>query len=98
MKRSKKIIQFDWDRGNSDKNWQSHKVSDGECEEVFFDPGKKILKDVSHSLGEERFILLGRTTASRILFIVFTVRNNKVRIISARDLNKKEKNLYEKSH
>jgi len=98
MKRSRKIIQFDWDKGNSGKNWQSHKVSDEECEEAFFDPGKKVLKDAPHSLGEERFILLGRTIVSRILFIVFTLRNNKIRIISARDLNKKEKILYEKSH
>jgi len=97
MKRSKKIIRFGWDEGNSGKNWKNHKVSDEECEEAFFDSRKRILKDALHSLSEERFVLLGKTTASRILFIVFTVRNDRIRIISARDLNKREKNLYEKS-
>jgi len=98
MKKLKKIIQFDWDKANSGKNWESHKVSDEECEEAFFDQNKKMLKDVVHSGDEERFILLAQTKANRILFIVFTTRGEKIRVISARDLNKKEKNLYEKSN
>jgi len=98
MRKLKKIIQFDWDKANSGKNWESHKVSDEECEEAFFDQNKKMLKDVVHSGDEERFILLAQTKANRILFIVFTTRGEKIRVISARDLNKKEKNLYEKSN
>ena len=98
MKKLKKIIQFDWDKANSGKNWKSHKVSDEECEEAFFDQNKKMLKDAIHSGDEERFILLAQTKAIRILFIVFTTRGEKIRVISARDLNKKEKNLYEKSN
>lgn len=89
------IIEFDWDKGNKDKNLELHNVSDEECEEAFFDPKKKILKDILHSTEEERHILIGKTKLKRILFLVFTIRRNRIRIISARDLNKKEKHLYE---
>lgn len=71
-----------------------HGVSDQECEEVFFDSNKRVLKDVLHSGNEERFILLGKTKTKRLLFCVFTIRKDKIRIISARDINKKEINLY----
>jgi len=89
-----KPIEFDWDKGNSGKNLARHKVTDQECEEVLFDNGKKILKDVRHSGKEERYILLGKTKQQRLLFIIFTVRNTKIRVISARDINKKENKLY----
>lgn len=96
-----KIIEnadgFQRDKGNKGKNYHRHKVTDLECEEVFFDQSKKIFKDMLHSGQEERYILLGQTKESRILFIVFTVRSGKVRVISARDLNRKEKKLYEKT-
>ena len=78
------------------KNLVKHNVSITECEEVFGDTHKKILEDVQHSKGESRFILLGMTNAHRLLFVVFTLRGDKIRIISARDLNKKEVPLYEK--
>lgn len=96
MKRSAKITEFDWDRGNTNKNWKKHQVKDQECEEVFFDSKKKLLNDIIHSIKEKRYILLGQTKLKRLLFIVFIVRKNKIRIISARDINKKEKYLYEK--
>lgn len=91
MKRSLKIIEFDWDEANKNKNWKKHGVRDQECEEVFFDPKKKVLKNIIHSLDEERYILLGQTKLKRLLFVVFTIRKNKIRVISARDLNKKRK-------
>ena len=87
--------KFDWDEGNTGKNWEKHRVSDQECEEVFFDENKIILKDVFHSEKEGRFIILGKTKKNRLLFVVFTKRSNKIRIISARDVNKKERRLYE---
>jgi len=89
---------FLWDKGNSNKNLQRHNVSDLECEEVFFDSNKVILKDKLHSSKEERFILLGKTKGQRLLFLVFTFRSQKVRVISSRDINKKEKYLYEKTN
>ena len=85
---------FLWDKGNKGKNFLKHKVTDQEAEEAFFDQNKRIFKDVLHSSNEERFILLGMTKGERILFIVFTTRQGKVRVISARDLNRKERHLY----
>lgn len=98
MKILDNTIEFQWDKGNKGKNYQKHKVTDQECEEAFFDQNKKILKDVLHSHHEERYILLAQTKQNRILFIVFTIRSNKVRVISARDLNKKEDRLYEEKN
>ena len=87
-------IQFQWDKGNIDKNLLKHRVANEECEEVFFDENKKLYKDELHSGKEARYILIGKTKLNRLLFIVFTQRRNKVRVISARDLNKKESKLY----
>ncbi|MBU1015388.1 BrnT family toxin [Patescibacteria group bacterium] len=94
MKVLRSPLEFEWDKGNSGKNFQTHNVTDGEYEEVFFDPNKKVARDAPHSKGESRDILLGQTKKSRLLFVVFTVRKKLVRVISARDLNKKEKKLY----
>lgn len=90
-----KINGFEWDMGNYDKNWAKHKVEWQECEEAFFDSGLKQYKDKLHSGKEERYIALGKTAHGRILYIAFTIRNNKIRVISARDLNRKEMYLYE---
>ena len=89
--------QFEWDDGNRDKNWLKHQVSTTETEEVFFDTNKKLAKDIIHTTEQEkRFILLGETRLGRLLFIVFTIRENNIRVISARDVNNKERPLYEK--
>ncbi len=87
-------IEFEWDKGNTNKNFLKHRVRNEECEEIFFDPEKRILRDPLHSDKEKRFIIIGQTKKRRILFIVFTTRKKKVRVISARDLNKKELHLY----
>lgn len=92
-------LQFEWDAGNSGKNKRKHDVEDWECEEAFFDPRKVILQDTLHSGQEERFVLLGKTRQARLLYVVFTVRSERVRVISARDVTKrKEINLYEKAN
>ena len=95
MRALKGVLEFEWDVGNKGKN-KKHGVEDSESEEAFFDEKKIILKDALHSANEPRFILLGQTKKNRLLFIVFTRRGKKLRIISARDVNKKEKYLYEK--
>ncbi len=91
----KKAFEFQWDKGNISKN-KKHNVTDEEAEEVFFDKNKLILKDILHSAGEERFRIIGKTKKGRLMFVAFTKRDNKIRIISARDINKKEVHLYEK--
>lgn len=89
------IKEFIWDNGNNDKNYIKHGVTNTECEEIFFDQDKKIHQDATHSQKEFRFLLIGKTKNKRSLFVVFIVRKNKIRVISARDLNKREYKLYE---
>ncbi|MBI4079486.1 MAG: BrnT family toxin [Candidatus Levybacteria bacterium] len=91
----KNVFSFDWDEGNIGKN-KKHDVEDREAEEAFFDEKRFIFKDTVHSQNEERLRILGKTKKSRLLFVVFTKRGDKIRIISARDINKKEVDLYEK--
>jgi len=89
-------VEFQWDSGNSHKN-SKHQVNNTEIEEIFFDPDKVMAPDHKHSKVEQRYILLGKTKQQRLLYAVFTVRDGVVRIISARDVNKKEAYLYEKA-
>ena len=96
MRVVKEAFEFEWDKGNIGKNTK-HKVEDKEAEEVFLDEGKVIYRDAFHSKNEKRFIILGRTEKERLLYAAFTYRRKKVRIISARDINKKEVSIYEKT-
>ncbi len=89
------IVGFDWDDGNKQKNWEKHQVDFRECEEVFFNQPLLIKEDLKHSSQEKRFYALGRSDIGRTLFLVFTLRNNKIRVISARDQSKKERKIYE---
>lgn len=86
---------FDWDSGNIDKNWLKHRVSPTECEQIFFNRPLLVRDDVRHSKIEPRFYALGKTDLKRTLFVVFTVRNNYIRIISARDMSRKEREVYD---
>jgi len=86
---------FEWDGGNIDKNWLRHQVSWTECEEVFFNQPLIAAKDEEHSPQEARNYALGQTDAGRGLFVVFTVRRSLIRVISARDMNKKERRVYD---
>src|SRR3989344_8420673 len=85
----KEVSGFEWDAGNIQKSFVKHEVSNEECEETFFDHNKEIQKDVLHSMDEKRYVLIGQTRKKRLLYIIFTLRKNKVRVISARDINKK---------
>ncbi len=89
-----KYTGFEWDPGNSNKNWYFHHVTDGECEEVFFNLPLIVLFDSEHSKREERFLALGRTENDRLLFVAFTVRGELIRVISARDMTNREKRKY----
>lgn len=95
MKVVKETVEFDWDLGNIEKNELKHGVIRKEAEEVFLKHMKIVIKDEKHSLAEDRYLLLGKTFKGRKLSVVYTMRGNKIRIISARDMNKKERRLYE---
>ena len=85
---------FEWDEGNSGKNWEKHRVSDGECEQVFFNRPLVALPDRGHSQTEDRILVLGRTDSGRRLFVVCTVRGELIRVISGRDMTKREREAY----
>jgi uncharacterized DUF497 family protein len=87
-------VGFQWDDGNLDKNWQTHRVAWWECEEVFFNRPRPIFDDPAHSDTEARFYVLGQTNAGRWLFVSFTIREDLVRPISARDMTARERQIY----
>lgn len=90
-----KVEGFDWDKGNIEKSWRKHQIDFRESEEIFFNKPLLVNFDKEHSGKEKRFQVLGQTNKKRKLFASFTLRNNKIRIISARDQNKKERKKYE---
>ncbi len=90
----KECIGFQWDKGNSDKNWISHQVTKSECEQIFFNQPLLIENDEKHSEIESRYYALGKADDERKLFVVFTIRENLIRVISARDMSKKEREVY----
>ena len=97
MVTKQRIVEFEWDEGNIDKSYQKHGISPNEAEEIFLDKKLKIEKDVKHSQEEERLIAFGKTNAGKILFVVFMMRDKKIRVISARITNLKERRRYEKT-
>ena len=90
-----KCIGFDWDQGNEGKNWEKHRVSDGEAEEIFFNDPLVAGADQTHSKKERRYFALGQTDTGRSLFIVFTIRRQHIRVISARKMTKRELRWYQ---
>lgn len=88
---------FEWDEGNLLKNWETHRVSASECEQVFFNRPLVAIPDEKHSVDEPRFYALGVTDAGRNLFVVFTVRQKNIRVISARNMNRRERKVFEAS-
>ncbi len=93
-----KVTGFEWDEGNSRKNEQ-HGVSMAEAEQVFFNSPLLVLPDPRHSEAEPRFHALGKTHEGRRLHITFTLRDagHSIRVISARDMHRKERAIYEQA-
>ncbi|MEX1032760.1 MAG: BrnT family toxin [Cellvibrionaceae bacterium] len=93
------ITGFDWDAGNHRKSFEKHEVSRFEAEQVFFNQPLLVLEDGKHSQTESRYHGLGKTDSARLLHITFTLRseNTLIRIISARDMHRKERAVYEQS-
>ncbi|MBA7500177.1 hypothetical protein ES704_02930 [subsurface metagenome] len=89
------VSGFEWNEGNIIKNWERHKVTYFECEEIFFNEPIVVQHDKVHSAYENRYFALGKTDEGRLLFVVFTIRGDKIRVISARDMSKKERRCYQ---
>lgn len=95
------ILAFDWDRANSTKSWMKHRVKAQEQEQAFLAKERILIEDKEHSHLEKRFLLYSKTKKGRKLIIAFTIRTvdkqQKIRPISARSMNRKEVKLYEKT-
>ncbi|WP_018649437.1 MULTISPECIES: BrnT family toxin [unclassified Thioalkalivibrio] len=93
----KDITGFDWDDGNARKSVDKHGVGQSEAEQVFFNTPLLVLADEVHSQREVRYHALGVTHESRGLHVTFTLRDRdtKIRVISARDMHRKERAIYE---
>lgn len=93
-----KPIAFQWDMGNIHKNLINHNVTTQEAEEIFVRKPFYIKQDVKHSSSsEQRFTGLGKTKSNRLLFVAFTIRDEKIRVISVRDMKRIERSNYEKT-
>ena len=91
----RKCSGFQWDEHNFQKNWDKHKVTPSECEQIFFNQPLVIADDAKHSKPEKRFFALGKTDLEKKLFIVFTLRSKFIRVISARRMSQREKRGYD---
>jgi uncharacterized DUF497 family protein len=93
------IVGFDWDDGNRRKSADKHDVGQAEAESIFFNDPLVPVEDARHSLEEQRFNALGQTAQGRLLHVTFTLRasGTLIRVISARDMNRKERQLYEQA-
>lgn len=83
-------VGFEWDAGNADKNWLKHQVH----KQVFFNQPLVVAPDVAHSRDEIRLYALGQTDRGRLLFLAFTLRGDRIRVISARDMSRRERQAY----
>jgi uncharacterized DUF497 family protein len=90
------IEGFDRDDGNHRKSLDRHGVSQEECQQVFIDPRLLILTDDKHSGAKDRYHAYGQSATGRLLLVSFTLRRNRslLRVISARDMSRKEKDRY----
>ena len=88
---------FRWDTANAKEVWTWHPVAPAESEEVFFNRPLVVGDDKEHSVLEERLYALGQTDVGRLLFVVFTIRGRLIRVISARDMSRKERKVYQSS-
>ncbi|OGG12689.1 hypothetical protein A3D77_04195 [Candidatus Gottesmanbacteria bacterium RIFCSPHIGHO2_02_FULL_39_11] len=89
------VVEFDWNEANI-THITNHNVTPEEAEEIFSDKNNVLIEDIKHSQLERRLLIIGKTQKGRILYQIFTRRGNKIRVISSRDINRKEIKLYEK--
>ena len=88
---------FDWDDGSATKNWKSHTVTTAECEEVFFGEPLVVRAGLVHSEREPRYAALGHIAGGRRLLVIFTMRELSIRVISARSMSHREREVYRRA-
>ncbi|MDF1874506.1 BrnT family toxin [Sulfurimonas sp. SAG-AH-194-I05] len=91
------IVGFEWDDGNIHKNEDKHGLKWTVIEEVFFNDPLLVVEDFKHSLNECRCVALGQNDFHNLVTVIFTIRNNHIRVISARAMSKKERIVYERT-
>ena len=85
---------FEWDEGNSAKNWLRHEVQQAEAEQALLNTPLVVNVTIKHGASEPRLIALGQTDLGRMLTVVFTIRGTRLRVISARAMSKPERKIY----
>jgi len=90
-------LVFEWDKNKASVNKRKHGVTFEEASTVFADPLAVTIYDLMHSDEEDRYIILGESQRQRLLVVVFTDRDERIRIISARVATRGERKDYEKS-
>jgi hypothetical protein len=88
-------VDFEWDPDKARRNFRAHGVSFAEAVEVFADELSSTVADPDHSAGERRELVFGQTAAGRPLVVAFTERGGRVRLISAREMTRRERKAYE---
>lgn len=89
------MFVFEWDENKERSNFSKHKISFAEEESIFSDTFSKTITDPDHSIGENRFIDIGMSDKNRVLVVVYTEREERIRIISVRKATKTERKMYE---
>ncbi|ADN08898.1 BrnT family toxin [Sulfurimonas autotrophica] len=92
---TKAIVGFEWDEGNTHKNEKKHGLKWTTIEEIFFNEPLLVVEDFKNSLGECRCVALGKNDFDDLITVIFTLREKKIRVISARAMRKKERIIYE---
>jgi hypothetical protein len=88
-------MEFEWDSSKASSNEEKHGVSFEEAAEVFSDNLSSTVRDPDHSIEEDRFVIFGKTSSNRYLVVAFTDRDDRIRVISARQMTRRERKAYE---
>lgn len=91
------VTGFEWDEGNSEKNWRRHGVTQADAEQVFLNRPLIVAGSPKHSSGEVRYFALGHSDVGRLLAVVFALRGSLLRVISARPMSRRERRIYAKA-
>ncbi|WP_310429924.1 BrnT family toxin [Chamaesiphon sp. VAR_48_metabat_135_sub] len=88
-------MSFEWDEEKAKSNISTHDVSFDEATSVFEDPLFLTFADPEHSIQEQRFVIMGESARGRLLVVSYTERADATRLISARQVTRKERKAYE---